>query len=132
MLPFLQCFPKIRSDTGRVIRGADGTVEAIVEQKDATAEQQAVREVNSGMYCFNSEKLLSVLDSIESNNAQGEYYLTDAIALIRRAGGKVGAFVVEDSDETLGVNDRVQLCTAERLMRRRINERLMRGGVTNH
>ena len=115
---------------GRVIRGADGTVEAIVEQKDATAEQQAVREVNSGMYCFNSEKLLSVLDSIESNNAQGEYYLTDAIALIRRAGGKVGAFVVEDSDETLGVNDRVQLCTAERLMRRRINERLMRGGVT--
>lgn len=115
---------------GRIIRGAEGRVEAIVEQKDATDKQQAVREVNSGMYCFNSEKLLSVLDSIKSDNSQGEYYLTDAIALINRAGGKVGAYVVENSDETLGVNDRVQLCTAERIMRRRINEKFMRGGVT--
>lgn len=115
---------------GRIIRSADGSVEKIVEHKDASLEELKVTEINSGMYFFKADALLKALDSITNNNAQGEYYLTDALSIICEGGGKAGAYVVNDRDEIMGVNDRRQLSEAERIMRRRINEGFMLSGVT--
>lgn len=115
---------------GRVIRDAFGNVEKIVEQKDATAEEAAVCEINSGMYCFNSKELLEALDKLTNNNAQGEYYLTDTLSIMKGKGLKVGAFVARDAAEIAGVNDRVQLAEAEKMMRRRINTKFALNGVT--
>ena len=115
---------------GRIIRDALGDVEKIVEQKDATEVEKAVHEINSGMYCFKSEHLIKAFDSLTNNNAQGEYYLTDTIAIMKKAGLKVGAFTVKNPCEISGVNDRMQLAEAEKIMRRRINEKLALSGVT--
>lgn len=115
---------------GRIIRDENGNVEAIVEQKDANEAQRAVKEINSGMYLFDAKVLLEALKKLTNNNAQGEYYLTDTLAVIRNSGLKVGAFVVQDGEEISGVNDRVQLAAAEKVMRRRINERIAKSGVT--
>ena len=115
---------------GRIIRNKDGSVMKIVEHKDADEEELKVTEINSGMYFFKAKSLLSALDSITDNNAQGEYYLTDALEIICRKGGKAGAFIVSDSDEIMGINDRLQLSVAERIMRRKINEKHMLSGVT--
>lgn len=118
------------SGYGRIIRGENGEVLRIVEQKDADEFERSVKEINSGMYCFNAKKLLSALDSLTNDNAQCEYYLTDTLEIIRTAGGKIGAYIVEDNEDISGVNDRVQLAAAEKVMRGRINERFMREGVT--
>ncbi len=115
---------------GRIIRDGSGNVEKIVEQKDATEEERSVKEINSGMYCFDSKVLESALGKIDNNNAQGEYYLTDTLQIIKEEGLKVGAYVVSESAEISGVNDRVQLEAASKVMRRRINEKLARSGVT--
>lgn len=115
---------------GRIVRAADGSVVKIVEQKDATEEERAIREVNSGMYVFDSADLLYALDKITPNNAQGEYYLTDTLEILRTAGKKVGAYAVADADDIRGINDRVQLSEAQKLMQKRINEAHMRNGVT--
>lgn len=115
---------------GRIVRATDGSVMKIVEQKDATEQERAIREVNSGMYVFDSADLLFALDKITPNNAQGEYYLTDTLEILRTAGKKVGAYAVADADEIRGINDRVQLSEAQRLMQKRINEAHMHGGVT--
>lgn len=115
---------------GRIIRDENGNVKKIVEQKDATDEEKAVDEVNSGMYVFNSDKLVYALGKLTPNNAQGEYYLTDTLEILLADGGKVGAYVIADNDEIRGINDRVQLAEAEKIMRARINERHMRNGVT--
>lgn len=118
------------SGYGRIVRQADGTVEKIVEHKDATDAQRKINEINSGMYCFKSALLLSALTKITADNAQGEYYLTDVFEILKKEGAKIGAFEVENSEEILGVNDRVQLAEAEKIMRARINRRHMLGGVT--
>lgn len=115
---------------GRIIRDENGSVERIVEQKDASEAEKAVDEVNSGMYVFNADKLSYALEKLTPNNAQGEYYLTDTLEILRADGGRVGAYVIGDNDEIRGINDRVQLAEAEKIMRARINERHMRNGVT--
>ncbi|GAB6985640.1 bifunctional UDP-N-acetylglucosamine diphosphorylase/glucosamine-1-phosphate N-acetyltransferase GlmU [Nocardioides pyridinolyticus] len=115
---------------GRVLRNDEGDVEAIVEEKDATPEQREVREINSGILAFDAEFLLSALPRIGNDNAKGEYYLTDAIALAREDGLTVGAYPVDDVMQTEGVNDRVQFARMGAEMNRRIVEGWMRDGVT--
>lgn len=115
---------------GRIIRNQNGEVVKIVEQKDASEFEQQVKEINTGTYVFDNKRLFEALKNINTNNAQGEYYLTDVISIFRQAGEKVGAFVLRDFDESLGVNDRVALATAENVMRRRINKAHMVNGVT--
>lgn len=115
---------------GRIVRGEDGSVLKIVEQKDANDEEKKIREVNSGMYVFDAKSLAYALGEIKPNNAQGEYYLTDTLEILLKAGKKVGAYAIEDNDEIRGINDRVQLSEAEAIMRGKINEAHMRNGVT--
>lgn len=115
---------------GRIIRDAAGQVAQIVEQKDASAEQQLVKEINTGTYCFDNKALFEALKQVKNDNAQGEYYLPDVIEILQKQGEVVAAYVTENFDETLGVNDRFALSQAEELMRARINERHMRNGVT--
>ena len=115
---------------GRIIRSSTGAVQAIVEQKEATDEQKAIAEVNSGTYCFDKEKLFEALKGIDSNNQQGEFYLTDAIKVLSDGGGTIMACLADEPEETMGVNTRVQLAEADRIMRGRINEKLMLAGVT--
>lgn len=115
---------------GRVIRDGEGNIIKIVEQKDASEEEKLVKEINSGIYCFNGKYLLDSLKKVDNNNAQGEYYLPDTIELIRNAGGKARAFLGASIEELMGVNSRLQLSDAEKIMRRRINEQHMVNGVT--
>lgn len=115
---------------GRVIRDQMGNLLKIVEQKDANKEEKAVNEINSGIYCFNGKYLKESLKKIDNKNAQGEYYLPDSIEIIRMSGGKAGAFLGASIEELMGVNSRIQLSDAEKIMRRRINELHMVNGVT--
>jgi len=115
---------------GRIIRTETGEVRKIVEQKDADESERAVKEINSGMYCFDAALLKEKLACLKTENSQREYYLTDIIGLSVESGKKVGAFVVSENEEIIGVNDRIQLAHAEKIMRGRINEKHMRSGVT--
>lgn len=115
---------------GRVIRDDSGTVARIVEQKDATADEAAVTEINSGVYVFRAASLRTHLTKIDQNNAQGELYLTDVIGLLREAQETVAAEVASDTAATFGVNDRVQLAEAGRVLNDRIVRRWQRAGVT--
>ena len=115
---------------GRIVRDNDGSVLKIVEQKDASEEEKKINEVNSGMYVFDAQSLVYALDKITPNNAQGEYYLTDTLEILLRAGKKIGGYAISDNDEIRGINDRVQLNEAENIMQKRINEYHMRNGVT--
>ena len=115
---------------GRVIRGDSGSVEAIVEQKDATEEQRAVNEINSGILAFDASFLDSALPRLSNDNANGEYYLTDTVALAREDGRTVGAFPLDDVLQTEGANDRAQLADLAREKNRRILNRWMKEGVT--
>lgn len=115
---------------GRIIRAADGTVERIVEHKDATEEERNVREVNSGIYCFEAPDLFAALHEVKNDNAQGEYYLPDVLEILRKKGEKIFAATADDYEETLGVNSRAQLAASEKILRRRKNEALMAEGVT--
>lgn len=115
---------------GRVIRGKDDRVLRIVEQRDALPEELAVREINTGIYCFEARGLFRALSRLKPNNIQGEYYLTDIIDLYVKEGRVVGAKMVPDAAETQGINDRKQLAQAEAVLRQRINHRLMETGVT--
>jgi bifunctional UDP-N-acetylglucosamine pyrophosphorylase/glucosamine-1-phosphate N-acetyltransferase len=115
---------------GRIVRGKDGQVARIVEAADATDEERAIDEINTAVYCFRRSVLAPALRRISPQNAQGEYYLTDVVAVLRDAGYRVGAVVVQDSAEAEGINDRVQLAAAEAELRRRTNERWLQAGVT--
>ena len=94
---------------GRIIQGADGSFERIVEQKDATEEEKAIRNVNSGAYWFRREDLIASLGKLTTDNAAHEYYLTDTIYILKQEGKNVGVFVTENADVVLGANDREQL-----------------------
>ncbi|MHB1136519.1 MAG: bifunctional UDP-N-acetylglucosamine diphosphorylase/glucosamine-1-phosphate N-acetyltransferase GlmU [Coriobacteriia bacterium] len=118
------------SGYGRIVRAGDGTVAGIVEDKDLAADQRGIDEVNTSTYCFDIETLFAHLRSLGNDNAQGEYYLTDMVALFRREGLGVLAVEAADPQETLGVNSRVQLAEAAGVLQRRINERHMLAGVT--
>ena len=104
------------SGYGRVIRNEDGSVEKIVEQKDATKKELLVTEINSGIYMFQKEKLFECLDQLEPNNAQGEYYLTDVFEIFRKKHLRVSAVKAIDAIEVIGINDREQLESARILM----------------
>lgn len=114
---------------GRVLRDGDDVL-GIVEEKDASDAQKAITEINTGIYAFEAPFVFEALEGVGCENAQREYYLTDVLAAARATGRRVGAVILEDADEAMGINDRVQLARASAVMRRRINERLMRDGVT--
>jgi UDP-N-acetylglucosamine diphosphorylase/glucosamine-1-phosphate N-acetyltransferase len=115
---------------GRIIRDKNNQVQKIVEQKDATPDEASVKEINTGTYLFDNEALFEALKKINNNNKQGEYYLTDVIEIMKGEGEKVSAYILEDFDESLGVNDRLALSKAETIMRNRINEGHMLNGVS--
>ncbi|MGB8021348.1 MAG: bifunctional UDP-N-acetylglucosamine diphosphorylase/glucosamine-1-phosphate N-acetyltransferase GlmU [Candidatus Nanopelagicales bacterium] len=115
---------------GRIMRDADGSVAAIVEHRDATPEQLAIDEINSGIYAFDAGVLTAALARLRPDNDQGELYLTDVLALARRDGGRVAAVVTDDLWQTEGINDRVQLAAMRRELNRRELDRWMRAGVT--
>lgn len=115
---------------GRVIKDASGQVSSIVEQKDASPEQAAVTEINSGIYVFDAAVLRHGLANLSTDNAQGELYLTDVISIARAASQPVGAWSIDDVWQTEGVNDRLQLARMNVEVNRRIVERWMREGVT--
>lgn len=118
---------------GRVVRGADGSVERVAETKspgDASPQELAIREVNAGAYAFAGTSLLEALEELRPDNAQGEYYLPDVLRLLRSRRLHVAAHAVDDPRELIGVNDRVELAAARSLAQTRIHERLMRAGVT--
>jgi len=115
---------------GRVIRGADGTVERIVEQKDASDEERAVTEINAGVYVFRATALRTSLAKVGRDNAQGEMYLTDVIGLLRAEAEPVAAELAADVASTFGVNDRAQLAEAGRVLNQRIVRHWQREGVT--
>ncbi|WP_338057507.1 bifunctional UDP-N-acetylglucosamine diphosphorylase/glucosamine-1-phosphate N-acetyltransferase GlmU [Shimazuella soli] len=117
---------------GRVIRQADGSVSRIVEHKDASDEERAVHEINTGTYCFHNQKLFEALKLVNNNNAQGEYYLPDVISILQEQGEVIAASMMEDEKEAMGVNDRIQLAEAESYMQERIIRKHMQGGVTIH
>jgi bifunctional UDP-N-acetylglucosamine pyrophosphorylase/glucosamine-1-phosphate N-acetyltransferase len=120
------------SGYGRVVRtnSAEGGVSRIVEDRDANAEERAIREINVGTYVVDGEFLFSALEKLDPSNAQGEYYLTDIIRLAERAGHRVAAVVLDNPDEGLGVNTRRQLAEAEQVVRKQIRDRWLDAGVT--
>lgn len=115
---------------GRIVRDEGGSIKEIVEEKDADQLQKEIKEINSGIYCFDIEELLLALKEVKPNNVQGEYYLTDVIKIMNEKGLKTGAMIVEDNTEILGVNDRAQLELLTRVLKMRINAMHMRNGVT--
>lgn len=115
---------------GRIVRAADDSVAAIVEHRDATVEQQAITEINSGVYAFDAKLLGQALARITTDNGQGEEYLTDTVAILRAEGNRVGAVIAADHREILGINDRVQLAAARRILNDRLLDAAMRAGVT--
>ncbi|MGK4035627.1 bifunctional UDP-N-acetylglucosamine diphosphorylase/glucosamine-1-phosphate N-acetyltransferase GlmU [Lactobacillus crispatus] len=115
---------------GRIIRDDQGNVLRIVEQKDGKPEELKVKEINTGVFCFDNKKLFEALKHVNNDNAQGEYYLTDVLEILRNGGERVGAYKMPDFSESLGVNDRIALAQATKTMQRRINEQHMRDGVS--
>lgn len=118
------------SGYGRIIRDGSGNVEKIVEHKDASEDEKLIKEINSSMYCFNTAALIDALGEIKNKNAQGEYYLTDVIGIMKNKGLLVGAFRAEDPCDIMGVNSRLQLADAAKIMRGRVLKALMADGVT--
>jgi bifunctional UDP-N-acetylglucosamine pyrophosphorylase/glucosamine-1-phosphate N-acetyltransferase len=115
---------------GRIVRDENGAVTRIVEAKDATEDEKRINEVNAGIYVFDGADLLDNLRNLSTNNAQGEYYLTDLLAVLRNNGKRVGAVVVDDPIEALGVNSRADLASVEGEIQRRVVSKLMTEGVT--
>ncbi|MBB6218456.1 bifunctional UDP-N-acetylglucosamine pyrophosphorylase/glucosamine-1-phosphate N-acetyltransferase [Anaerosolibacter carboniphilus] len=115
---------------GRIVRGQNGFVERIVEQKDASEDEKRIQEINSGMYCYNGKLLKEALKKLTNDNVQKEYYITDVVEILNQEGHRVGAYTVSDKTEIAGVNSRVQLAEAEAVMRERVLKELMENGVT--
>ncbi len=115
---------------GRIIRDNDDSLKCIVEEKDATQEQKAVKEVNAGIYILNWDKIRPAFSQLTSNNAQGEYYLTDIIAWGKKENLNVNAYILENSDEIYGINSRKNLAEATRIMNERKLSNLMDNGIT--
>lgn len=113
---------------GRIIRDGE-EISEIVEHKDCSKEQLNVREINAGMYCFDIQALLNALEKLSNNNAQGEYYLTDVVSILKSEGKRLGA-VITDFEETIGVNSRAELAQTEAIMKKNINKKHLENGVT--
>jgi bifunctional UDP-N-acetylglucosamine pyrophosphorylase / glucosamine-1-phosphate N-acetyltransferase len=118
------------SGYGRIVRDEQGLVAAIVEEKSATTEQRAIREINPGLYCFDAEQFWEHLSEVTPNNAANEYYLTDMVAILKRHGHPVAPLLVQDETELLGINTRVELAFADQVLRSRKANELMLSGVT--
>lgn len=114
---------------GRIVKDSEGNLLRIVEHKDASSEELQINEINSGVYCFNCKDLVSALDNIDNNNAQGEYYLTDVIEVMSKKGLPIGICTTEE-DDIQAVNSRKELALVTQIMKKRINDRLMDLGVT--
>ena len=110
---------------GRIVRGDAGLFDRIVEQKDASEDERKIKEINSGIYCFETRKLFNALSSVKNENSQGEYYLTDVPTLLRNEGEDIAIYRHNDSHEIEGINNRVQLADMERILCRRVIKRLM-------
>ncbi|WP_250027854.1 bifunctional UDP-N-acetylglucosamine diphosphorylase/glucosamine-1-phosphate N-acetyltransferase GlmU [Paractinoplanes maris] len=115
---------------GRIVRDGAGNLERIVEERDASAEVRAIREINAGIYAFDAVSLREALAKLSTDNDQGEEYLTDVFGILASVGHPVGVFVAPDADETLGCNDRAELASLRALLRDRVNEAWMRAGVS--
>lgn len=115
---------------GRIVRNQQGIVEKIVEHKDATEAERTITEINTGTYCFDNKELFKALNNVSNDNVQGEYYLPDVIEILQKEGKIVSAYQTASFEETLGVNDRIALSQAEKIMKQRINKDHMRNGVT--
>ena len=115
---------------GRIIRDDQDNVLRIVEQKDGTADELKINEINTGVFCFDNQLLFSALKKVDNQNAQGEYYLTDVLEILRNKGQRIGAYKMPDFSESLGVNDRSALAQATKIMQKRINKKHMANGVT--
>ena len=115
---------------GKVVHDEEGKVKGIIEFKDCSTEELKINEVNMGMYCFDIEELLKALKELTTDNAQGEYYLTDVIKIMYNKGLKIGSIIVDDYTEMLGVNDRIELQMITKFLQMRINTELMKNGVT--
>lgn len=114
---------------GRIVRGDDDHVLKIVEQKDASATERKINEINTGVYVFDNQLLFDALNQVGNDNAQGEYYLPDTLQILRKNGHQIGAHTLHDFTESLGVNDRRALAVANRVMYERINDAFLRDGV---
>jgi bifunctional UDP-N-acetylglucosamine pyrophosphorylase / glucosamine-1-phosphate N-acetyltransferase len=115
---------------GRVLRDSSGRFAEIVEEADATPEQRAIKEVNSGIYAFEAAMLADCIKRVSTDNAKGEEYLTDVVAILRSEGHHVASVLITDCDEVRGVNDRVQLAEARQVLNARLLRHWMRAGVT--
>ncbi len=124
----LSCKVKNPFGYGRIVK-KDGKVVNMVEQKDATVEEQQIDEINSGVYMFKYDKLIDAISKINNNNSQGEYYLPDAVKVLVKEGAKVDTYQIFDEEEILGVNSKVQLAQVTKILRNRKNIELMDSGV---
>lgn len=115
---------------GRIIRNVDGSVKAIVEERDANEKEKQIQEVNAGVYCLNWQKVKKAFSELKSNNAQGEYYLTDIIAWGTKKNLNVQAYTLKDNNEILGINSKIQLAEAGKILNKRSLTRLMNDGIT--
>lgn len=114
---------------GRIVRDEDSNLIKIVEEKDASAEEKRITEINTGIYCFTAREVFRVLLNLGTDNAQGEYYLTDVFSLFNQEGKVIKVLKAENSEEIKGINDKLQLAEAEKIMRQRKNRELMQEGV---
>lgn len=115
---------------GRIVRNEQAHVERIVEHKDTNEAERQIKEISTGIFCFDNQKLFAALQQVNNDNSQGEYYLPDVIGILKKQNQIISAYLTEDAEDGMGVNDRVQLAQAEQIMRRRINEGHMRNGVS--
>lgn len=115
---------------GRIIRNEDGTLNSIVEEKDASIEQKAIKEVNAGIYCLNWGKIKSAFGELKTNNAQGEYYLTDIIKWANEQGLKADAYILKNNEEIFGINSKAHLAEATKIMNSRVIQKHLDNGVT--
>ncbi len=120
----------VSSHFGRIVRAADGSLEGIVEHRDATPDQAAITEMNAGYYAFHEGTLRQIITALRPENAQQEYYLTDTVALVRAAAQRIAVVEIRDREHALGVNDRVELARAHQALNARLCAEYMRAGVT--
>lgn len=125
----LTAFAENPTGYGRIVRGEDGMVMKIVEEKDASVTERRIQEINTGVYIFDNQLLFEALSQVGNDNVQQEYYLPDTLDILREMGQPIGAYQTMDFSESMGVNDRVALATANKIMRGRINRYHMRNGV---
>ena len=118
------------SNYGRIVRNSDGKISSIIEEKDATPTQKAIKEVNAGIYCFKWDKIKNVFSELKTDNAQGEYYLTDIVKWGNEHGLSVNSYVLEDNEEIFGINSRSDLAKAAQILNKRTLNKLMESGVT--